>query len=230
MTTYILLAALLPIIVLLFYVWRKDKVQPEPTGLLIKAFGLGVLSVFVSLLISMPLSALGFIPDVASSLWDAFSISFFGAAIPEECAKFLMLWLLLRKCRHFDEKMDGVVYAVFVSLGFAALENVLYLFENADEFVTVGIMRALFSVPGHFCFAVLMGYYYSLVKFYPYAAMRHKVLVLLAPIIAHGIYDTILFSIGAIPSLSLLLLPVFLVFCHKLWKYASARIREYVGQ
>ena len=178
----------------------------------------------------MPLSALGVFPDVASSLWDAFSISFFGAAIPEECAKFLMLWLLLRKCRHFDEKMDGVVYAVFVSLGFAALENVLYLFENADEFVTVGIMRALFSVPGHFCFAVLMGYYYSLVKFYPYAAMRHKVLVLLAPIIAHGIYDTILFSIGAIPSLSLLLLPVFPVFCHKLWKYASAWIREYVGQ
>ena len=83
MTTYILLAALLPIIVLLFYVWRKDKVQPEPTGLLIKAFGLGVLSVFVSLLISMPLSALGFFPDVASSLWDAFSISFLVLLFPK---------------------------------------------------------------------------------------------------------------------------------------------------
>lgn len=134
----------------------------------------------------------------------------------------------LRKNRYFDEKMDGIVYAVCVSLGFAALENIMYLFSNVETFLSVGIARAIFAVPGHFCFGILMGYYYSFAKFYPKAPEKNKVLILVAPIIVHGLYDSILFIINVTPAISGVLLIVFLVFCHKMWKYGSQRIEEHL--
>ena len=167
MDTYIILVtALLPIIVLGYYIYHKDKKSPEPTGQLVKAFLFGILSVPVSLCISIPLGIIGLYPVEATSILGSISTAFFGAAIPEEIAKFFMLWLLLRKNRYFDEKMDGIIYAVCVSLGFAALENIMYLFSNAETYLSIGIARAIFAVPGHFCFGILMGYYYSLAKFF----------------------------------------------------------------
>lgn len=223
----ILISAILPIIILLFYIFRKDKKQPEPISLLIKAFLYGIISLFLSLCMSIPLGVIGAYPEEITTFTGAISTAFFGAAIPEEIAKFFMLWLLLRKNPYFDEKMDGIVYAVFVSLGFAALENIFYLFDNIDDLVAVGIIRALFAVPGHFCFGVLMGYYYSLMKFYPQVTVRTKTMALGAPIIAHGLYDAILMSMGTIPILlALVLMVVFIVFCYKMWKFASLRIKE----
>ena len=163
----ILLIALLPVVILVYYIYHKDKKSPEPTGQLVKAFFYGILSVPLSLCISIPLGLIGLYPTEATSILGSVSAAFFGAAIPEEIAKFFMLWLLLRKNPYFDEKMDGIVYAVCVSLVFAALENIMYLFTNAESYVSVGIARAIFAVSGHFCFGILMGYYYSLAKFYP---------------------------------------------------------------
>lgn len=230
MTQYVLLTALLPIAVLAFYINNKDKEKPEPTGLLLKAFFFGVLSVFVSLCISIPLGELGFYPSELTTIIGGISRAFFAAAIPEEIAKFLMLLLVLRNNSYFDEKMDGIVYAVCISLGFAAFENVMYLFSNMEDFLSVGFTRALFAVPGHFCDGVLMGYYYSKVKFCSDATTKDRVMVLGAPIIVHGLYDAILFVVPVAPYISGLLVIVFLVFCHKMWKYASARIQEYVGK
>ena len=177
---------------------------------------------------SIPLGVIGLYPIEATSILGSICTAFFGAAIPEEIAKFIMLWLLLRKNPYFDEKMDGIVYAVCVSLGFAALENIMYLYTNADSYLSVGIARAIFSVPGHFCFGILMGYYYSLAKFYPKTPKKNKVLILAAPIIVHGLYDSILFIINVTPSISGILMIVFLVFCHKMWKYGSCRIKEHI--
>lgn len=227
-TIIILLTALLPIAILVYYIYHKDKKSPEPTGQLVKAFLFGILSVPVSFCLSIPFGIIGLYPTEATSILGSVSTAFFGAAIPEECAKFFMLWLLLRKNRYFDEKMDGIVYAVFVSLGFAALENIMYLFTNADSYLSVGIARAIFAVPGHFCFGILMGYYYSLAKFYPKTPKKNKVLILAAPIIVHGLYDSILFIINVIPAISGILLIVFLVFCHKMWKYGSKSIQEHL--
>lgn len=227
-TTIILLTALLPIAILVFYIYHKDKRYPEPTGQLVKAFLFGVLSVPLSLCMSIPLGLMGAYPAEAMSVFGSISTAFFGAAIPEEIAKFIMLWLLLRKNPYFDEKMDGIVYAVCVSLGFAALENIMYLFSNAERFISVGIARAIFAVPGHFCFGILMGYYYSLAKFYPKAPNKNKVLILLAPILVHGLYDSILFITDVTPALSGILLIIFLVFCHKMWKYGSKSIQEHL--
>ena len=224
----ILLTALLPVFILVYYIYHKDKKSPEPTGQLVKAFLWGILSVPLSFCISIPLGLFGVYPAEATSILGSISAAFFGAAIPEEIAKFIMLWLLLRKNPYFDEKMDGIVYAVCVSLGFAAIEDIMYLFSNEETYLSVGIARAIFAVPGHFCFGILMGYYYSLAKFYPKTPKKNKALILVAPIIVHGLYDSILFIINVTPAISGILLIVFLVFCHKMWKYGSKRIQEHL--
>lgn len=127
-----LLSALIPAIVLLGYIYWRDRKSPEPIWQLVKATALGVASIGVSLCISRPLQAIGLIPEDIYSIGDAISVAFLGAAIPEELAKFLLLWLFLRNNRHFDERMDGIVYAVCISLGFAGLENVLYVIGDED--------------------------------------------------------------------------------------------------
>ena len=195
---------------------------------MLKAFFFGVLAVPFSLCVSIPFKELGLYSFELSTIPGAISTSFFGAAIPEEIAKFILLWWILRKNPYFDEKMDGIVYAVCISLGFAALENVIYLFSNSERFLLVGIARAIFAVPGHFCFGILMGYYYSLAKFYPKAPNKNKILILLAPILVHGLYDSILLIIKVTPAISVVLLIVFLIFCHRMWKYGSNRIEEYL--
>ena len=227
-TITIILTALLPIAILVYYIYHKDKKSPEPAGQLVRVFFYGVLSVPLSLCISIPLGAMGVYPPEATNILGSISTAFFGAAIPEEFAKFFTLWLVLRKNPYFDENMDGIVYAVCVSLGFAALENIMYLFSNTETFLSVGIVRAIFAVPGHFCFGILMGYYYSLAKFYPKSVTKNKVLVLIAPIIAHGLYDSILFILDVTPAVSGILVIVFFVFCHKMWKYGSKKIKEHL--
>ena len=153
----ILLTALLPIVILIYYIYHKDKKSPEPTGQLVKAFLFGVLSVPLSFCMSIPLRQIGAYPAEATTISESISTAFFGAAIPEEIAKLFMLWLFLRKNRYFDEKMDDIVYAVCVSLGFAALENIMYLFSNVETFLSVGIAFAYCS--------------HTLSCFYPYS--RH---------------------------------------------------------
>lgn len=111
----------------------------------------------------MPFGMLtGFGQELSSTISGAFTDAFIMAAIPEELAKFVMLWLLLRNNPYFDEHFDGIVYAVCIGMGFAGFENVLYLFDNYESWISVGIARAMFAVPGHFLTAVIMGYYYSL--------------------------------------------------------------------
>ena len=227
----VIVIALIPVVLLLFYILRKDRRAPEPARQLVKGFLFGILSLPLSFCMSAPFGYFGLYVDEPVTVWGSVMTAFWGAAIPEEIAKLIMLWLLLRKNRHFDEKLDGIVYAVCVSLGFAAGENLLYLFYNYDSFLTVGIMRALFAIPAHFSFGVLMGYYYSLVKFYPKSPAKNKVMVILAPILAHGIYDSILFALDVTyPAVALLLLAVFLAFCFLMWHYVTSRIREHMAR
>lgn len=227
----VIVIALIPVVLLLFYILRKDRRAPEPARQLVKGFLFGILSLPLSFCMSAPFGYFGLYVDEPVTVWGSVMTAFWGAAIPEEIAKLVMLWLLLRKNRHFDEKLDGIVYAVCVSLGFAAGENLIYLFYNYDNFLTVGIMRALFAIPAHFSFGVLMGYYYSLVKFYPKSPAKNKVMVILAPILAHGIYDSILFALDVTyPAVALLLLAVFLAFCFLMWHYVTSRIREHMAR
>jgi RsiW-degrading membrane proteinase PrsW (M82 family) len=124
--------------------------------------------------------------------------------------------------------MDGIVYAVCVSLGFAGLENILYVALD-ENWASVAITRAIFAVPGHFCFGVMMGYFYSLAKFEPQHRIRYSALALIVPIVAHGVYDAILMIMQVyIPTwLESILMIGFLVFCFRLWKTASQAIKKH---
>ena len=120
MTVFLVIfAAIAPVAWLLWTIYRKDSVQQEPTKWLVKAFLYGVGSLFLSFAISMPTSiVLGLSVDKETygSLFEALEDAFLLAAVPEELAKFFMLWLLLRKNPFFDEHFDCSVYAVCVCL------------------------------------------------------------------------------------------------------------------
>lgn len=237
-TLLIIITALIPVLILIIHVYRKDNIKPEPVGQIIKAFMLGILTVPLSFTVSIPLMLVGAYTDFVVTISDAIKISFYGAAIPEELAKLFVLWLVLRKNKYFDEKMDGIVYAVCVSMGFAAFENITYLFNSADTFLQVGTMRAFTAIPGHFCFGIAMGYYYSLAKFEKKNKVKNIIMTFVAPIAIHGIYDSILFSMGTLEFydinslladiIVLAFTALFIFFCFKMWKWASVRIHEHI--
>lgn len=241
MTITILITALLPVVILLLYIYRKDKMQPEPIGQIVRAFLLGLLTVPLSLMVSVPSEMIGLYSEDVYTIMDAFKISFFGAAIPEEAAKLFVLWLVVRKNKYFDEKMDGIVYAVCVSMGFAAFENVTYLFTNLDSYMQVGVSRAFTAIPGHFCFGVVMGYYYSLAAFENKNKNRNRILTFLAPVIVHGLYDTILFGTSVLVEkyikiseslaglISIIFTALFIYFCFKMWKFGSLKIKQHIA-
>ena len=195
--------------------------------MLAKAFLYGMISTAVTFVLLPFTEALGdliVLNDTALSV--AFKQAFFSAALPEEGAKLLMLWLLLRNNPYFDERFDGIVYAVCVGMGFAAVENVLYLFNNYDSWLSVGIVRALFAVPGHFFDAVIMGYYYSHYHFGTRRNPATKALILAAPVVAHGIYDGILFSYDIDDGVAVVALILFLIFFNRLKKTGRRLIDE----
>jgi len=220
--------AVLPALILLFYTYHQDKLQREPVKMIVKGFLFGCLSVFVSLFISLPSMSIGLFPDSIGSFWDAIRTAFFGAAIPEETAKLLCLWMFLRKNPYFDERMDGIVYAVCVGMGFAAFENVEYLFAAGTDWVTTGIGRSLTAIPGHFGFAVIMGYYYSLNHFDAYRAPGAHIKMWLFPVLAHGIYDTVAMMAEVTPEISGAITIVILLFCFQMIKWARENMRKHL--
>ena len=221
-----LVAALLPAIILFLYIWRKDAAQPEPFKWLFRALLAGAVLCIPVALVEMVISNYLFPAGGPTTLFGTTVQAFFVAAVPEECAKLLALWLVLRKNPYFDERFDGIVYAVFIGLGFAAIENIGYVFGE-EEWVTVAITRALLAVPGHYAFAVLMGYYYSIYHFVdhsPKAAAR----VLLIPVLFHGVYDAIAMSGTVNPVLGGISFFVLVYFCIKMHKLAKAKIVEQI--
>lgn len=225
--------AIVPAVALLIYIYRKDRLSHEPWSQMLKGVEYGVVSACLAVLwgglaedCAVPplLSACESLP-MAGQVYSAFAT----AAIPEESAKLLMLWLLLRRGRYFDEHFDGIVYAVCVGLGFAALENVLYVVGSEEDWLSVGFSRAVFSVPGHFFFAVFMGYYYALVHFHVDDRRRlwSQVCVWLVPVLLHGAFDSFLFiSDAGYPLVSPLCYILFLALCAFMYARGRRRIRQ----
>ena len=226
----IFLLAVAPAILLITYIYLVDIKQREPIPQILKGFIYGIISAFVAVFAALFLADTQFYTDTYTNIVEAGRVAFWGAALPEEAAKLFMLWLLVRKNKYFDERLDGIVYAVTISMGFAAFENILYLIDNYNEWLSVGIMRALLSVPGHYAFAVLMGYYYSKVHFGISNAPKDKLMILLAPVFVHTIFDWILFTISITPALAILLTIIFIIFVIKMHQYANARIKEHLPE
>jgi len=181
----VLLASLAPVFIILFYIYFRDKYDKEPLGLLIKALLLGIVIVIPVIFVERLLLNLMPSGRVASAAYHAFIV----AGTTEEVFKFLALYMLVWKSPSFNEKFDGIVYAVFVSLGFAGVENVLYVIDGGMQ---TAITRALTAVPAHAIFGITMGYYLGIARIYEELKDRYLALALLVPIVLHGIYDFIL--------------------------------------
>ena len=153
-----LAVAIVPAIVLIVYIMIRDKYEREPIRKILLAFFVGMLSIPLDLLIIgiFGLDELPYLFD--GEVFQQIATAFFSAAIPEEISKFIILFLLVWWSKDFNERMDGIVYAVCVSMGFATVENIMYVFD--DPSCAWG--RALFAVPSHFLDAVLMGFFLSL--------------------------------------------------------------------
>jgi RsiW-degrading membrane proteinase PrsW (M82 family) len=127
--------------------------------------------------------------------------------------------------KNFDEYFDGIVYASFISLGFATVENIMYVLPGG---LSVGIMRALLSVPGHFFFGIIMGYFLSLAKFNKSKRGRYIFLGLLFAILGHGMFDWLLmFSERAGEVLSIIVYQLFIGGDILLWRLGLRLIRKH---
>lgn len=190
--------ALIPVIGLLAFVYFKDRKEKEPFGLLVALFFAGMATVVTALIgESVGEAVLGIIFEKESVMFQI-TDAVFVVAFSEEIGKFLVLWLITWKNKHFDYSYDAIVYSIFVSLGFACLENIVYVFSNGAG---TAFARMLTAVPGHACFAVFMGFFYSKAKYASLtkkkgASARYILLAMIIPIIVHGIYDAILMACG----------------------------------
>ncbi|APZ45027.1 protease PrsW [Polaribacter reichenbachii] len=200
----LLLLAVAPVMIVVVFIYLKDKYEKEPIHFLIKNFLLGaIVSVFVTLLLGAVASAIFPVTDY-TNIFQQFIKAFFVVALVEEFSKYIIVRFYAQKNKEFNEPFDGIVYAVMISMGFAALENILYVYQFG---LATGILRAFTAVPAHATFGILMGYFMGKVKFSD-NPIKLNLFGLMIATLFHGAYDFFLFInfipgtiIGAILSL-----------------------------
>ncbi|MBR5968689.1 MAG: PrsW family intramembrane metalloprotease [Lachnospiraceae bacterium] len=183
--------AVVPAVVLMVMIYKKDKIEPEPIGLLIKLFFFGVLTILPALaleslgeLIEGVIFEEGSIPLL---LFDNFLV----VAVAEELVKFYAFRFGAWKHKDFDYTFDAIVYMGCVAIGFAIPENILYVLDGG---VSLAIIRAVTSIPGHICFGMFMGYYLGRAKACEAAGdiagrKKNLRLSLIVPVLLHGFFD-----------------------------------------
>ncbi len=191
---FLLAIATAPGVAIGLYIYLKDKHEREPIGLLIKAFIYGMLSIILTLIISIPISSV--IPIDKQSLGEQAIHAFLLVALIEEFSKFIFVRGVLYRDKNFNEPFDGIVYSAMVGMGFATLENILYVVDGG---MGTALLRMFTAVPAHASFAVLMGYFLGKAKF-EHKRGYYAIFALGSAAILHGAYDYFLF-ISFIPGL-----------------------------
>ena len=220
---YILIAAaVIPALVLLVRIYKLDRLEPEPPRLLFTLVGLGVISTsLASLSEQLGDFVLAFFVPEQSRLYSI--LLYFGVvAFSEEGAKYVLLKRRTWRSPEFNCQFDGVVYGVFVSLGFALWENIGYV---AMFGLSTAAVRAVTAIPGHACFGVFMGVWYGMAKRREGAgdaagSKRMRVRALLIPALLHGFYDFVASRESAAGSL------VFIVFVILMFVTAYRLVRH----
>jgi RsiW-degrading membrane proteinase PrsW (M82 family) len=203
MILVLLLIALAPCIFLLWYFYHRDKYEPEPKKMIIKIFLLGAVMVIPAGIIEIIIMS-GF-EAITGGILYIFIISFFVIAPTEELFKYVVVKHSVYKSIEFDEVMDGIVYTVSASLGFATIENIIYVLQHG---IGTGIARAFLAVPGHAFFGAVMGYYIGLAKF---NASQEKSLLtrgIICAILLHGLYDFLILASTTLAVFAILLIIV----------------------
>ena len=194
----LLLSALAPVAAVIIYVYVKDKYEKESKRYLTLAFVLGgIVSIIITTILYMFFDLFLPLPD-DYSIWQQFVKAFFVVGFIEEFSKYIMVRGFLQPRKVFNEPYDGIIYAVMVSMGFAAVENIMYVLQGG---MNVALLRAFTAIPAHATFGIIMGYYMGKAKF---SQNRHlwNLVGLFTAVLFHGAYDFFLF-IGFIPGISL---------------------------
>jgi len=206
--------ALAPVFIIAFYIYFRDKYEKEPFSLLFR-------SLLIGIGITLPII-------LVENFFEHFNYSLHGlvyagyrafitAGLTEELFKYLAFLLIIWKSRHFNEKFDGIVYAVFISLGFAAVENIFYVLEHGYK---IGLVRAVTAVPAHALFGIVMGYRFGLARFYPEERRKQLFLAFFLPFVLHGFYD---FFLMAEKPVFLVLFVPFIIY---LWIHGFRRMKN----
>lgn len=213
----LLVAALAPSAALIYYFYARDKYEKEPRMLLLKSFIMGGGLVIPVLFVEMTLDVFNIAENhILSAGYTAFIV----AGLVEEAFKFLFFFLYIWRNREFNEMYDGIVYAVFISLGFATVENIAYVLSAG---MTTAAVRAVTAVPAHALFAVAMGYYLGIAKFAgPQYRQKYIWKGFIVPVLLHGVYDFILLS------QKFYLLILFIPYMLYLWKRGLRNVDELV--
>lgn len=179
----ILSAGIAPGLALISYFYLRDQYEQEPVLNVFKMFLFGAILTF-------PIMFMQYVIDAEKIIVNEYVQSFISTAFLEEFFKWFILFLVIYPHADFDEPYDGIVYGASISLGFATVENILYLLGNGIEFA---MGRALLPVSSHALFGVLMGYYLGKAKFNIAGSPAKWIfLSFFTPFILHGFYDSIL--------------------------------------
>ena len=186
-------AAVIPALFLMIKVYKSDKLEPESPKLLFGLVLAGVASAFLALIEETVLEyALNIVLAKGTLLYDII-LYFVVVALSEESSKYLLMKRKTWRNPEFDCRFDGIVYAAFTSLGFALWENISYVFSFG---MSTALIRAFTAVPGHACFGIFMGVFYSIAKEYDLngdhvKSSLYRKLAVIIPVLIHGAYDFI---------------------------------------
>lgn len=202
----LIIYALAPVAVVIFYIYLKDKYEKEPKRLLIISFLLGaIVSIIITTLLYVFFDVLVPLTNKLSVI-QQFVQAFFVVGFTEELSKYIIVLFFAQRRKEFNEPFDGIVYAVMVSMGFAATENIFYVLESG---ATTALLRAFTAVPAHATFGILMGYFMGKAKFSDNKIVLNLTGLFFA-ILFHGTYDFFLFIefipgiwVGAFVSLAI---------------------------
>ncbi len=183
MVPFLLVSAIVPSMLLIWFFHSRD-VYPEPQRVVWATFGLGVAIVIPVVIVELIINAA--IKHVENPFLNGTLEGFFCAGFTEELFKYGVVTLFCMRHKEFDEPMDGIVYGAVASLGFATLENILYVTQGGGG---AAIMRALSAVPCHASMGAVMGYFIGQAKFTPHKRTKLMVLGFLIPMLLHGAYD-----------------------------------------
>ena len=193
-TLGLLFISILPVYLIGLYIYKKDR-DKEPIKLLTKLFIFGVLSCFPAVALEYAIGSFFTDPKTIDSI-TLFIYVFLSIALVEEFCKWFVSYKVGYNHKEFDHIYDVIVYSVFVSLGFACFENILYVFEGG---ITTGILRAFLSIPGHVCNAIIMGDMLGLAKISNInknkkLERKYLILSVIFPTLSHTIFDYFIFT------------------------------------
>ncbi len=186
---YLLITALAPVFVVIIYIYIKDKYEKESKRILTYTFVLGaIVSIAITTILYVFFDL--FLPlSNHFSVWQQFVKAFFVVALIEEFSKYVIVRYYNQPRKGFNEPFDGIIYAVMVSMGFAAVENIMYVSQGGLD---VALLRAFTAIPAHATFGVIMGYYMGKAKFSK-NKIKWNLIGLMGAILFHGTYDFFLF-------------------------------------